>query len=391
MLLRSLPSPKRRRVFFFVFAALLLGGVIVQSVYFPIHKPPPPLTVPVERGDMEVTVVANGTLQPQDLVSVGAQVTGQITALNVALGDRVTHGQLIAEIDSGPFDYALRGAQATLDNLIAQKHGQEAALVLARQTFGREKELIGLDSTSRADFDTAQATMDETAANIASLEAQIAGARINLSTAALNLSYTRISAPIDGTVVAVVTRQGQTVTSGFSTPTIVLIANLDTMIVKARISEADVARVAPGQKVYFTTLGDIDKKHWGTLHTIDPAPESFIDSATGKAANTTNPSIYYNGRFEVANSDGKLRPDMTVEVNVVLAEAANVLTVPSVALGPKAPSGKDTVKILDADGKEQTREITLGINNNVKAQVLDGLKEGDKVVAGTVPPAEGQK
>jgi membrane fusion protein, macrolide-specific efflux system len=363
---------------------VLLTGIAFESGSILPAKSLPPLTVPVYRSDLEVTVGAHGTLEPSELVAVGAQVTGQITTLNVVLGERVHRGQIVANIDSDPFEYALRSAQASLDNLIAQERGQEAALVLARANYKRQKALIAVNGTSQQALDEARKTLDDAQAQVESYKAQIAGARISVRTAALNISYTRISTPIDGTVVAVMVQKGQTVTAGYSTPTIVMIADLKTMIVKANISEADVARVKPGQKAYFTTLGDTNRKYWGILESIDPVPDRFIDAANGKSGYADNGAIYYNGRLRVANPDGKLRPNMTVEVNFVLAQAQKALTVPSAALMPGASPNHQSLKILEPDGKIKTRDVVVGLDNGVQAQVLEGVGEGDKVVLETV-------
>ena len=365
---------------------LVLGalGVWLQGRYFPIHKPPPPLTVAAKRGDIETAVVATGTLQPKELVSVGAQVTGQIRALKVAVGDKVAVGQLIAEIDSATEDNALKGARATLTGLEAQRHGKSATLALIQRQYDREKALFDLGVSSRDGFEIVQASLTTAQTDVESLDQQIVAARIALNTAEVNVGYTRITAPIDGVVVAVVTKQGQTVNSIQAAPTIVLLAKLDVMEVKTEISEADVDRVAPGQKVYFTTMGAPDHRYWATLASIDPVPESLVNSTTGRfnggGNGVSNPSVYYSGRFDIDNPDGKLRAEMTVEVNIVQAEAKNVVTIPSLALQAKAASGKDTVEVLDAKGKITKREVKVGLNNNVAAEIAEGLEPDEKVV-----------
>jgi macrolide-specific efflux system membrane fusion protein len=148
------------------------------------------------------------------------------------------------------------------------------------------------------------------------------------------------------------------------------------MTVSSEISEADVARVTPGQKVYFTTLGDPNKRHYAELRAIEPAPAS-IESETRVSTGT---AVYYNGLFDVDNSDGSLRTGMTAQVYIVLRQAENVLALPAAALGAATPDGRRTVQIVNRSGDVETRTVSIGLNNSVLAEVKDGLREGEQVV-----------
>jgi macrolide-specific efflux system membrane fusion protein len=201
----------------------------------------------------------------------------------------------------------------------------------------------------------------------------------------LDLGYTKISSPIDGVVVAIVTKEGQTVNANQSAPTIIKVARLDRMTIKVEISEADVVRVKPGQRVYFTILGEPDSQYPAVLKSIEPAPESIKDddsSTSSSSSSSTSVAIYYMGVLEVPNDDGKLRISMTTQVNIVLAEAQNALVIPSAALGDKNKEGRYLVRV--ENGPEQTDEqwVKIGLNNNVQAEVLEGLREGQRVVIG---------
>jgi membrane fusion protein, macrolide-specific efflux system len=384
-------KPRRRRWKYIAAAAVvvIVIGMAVQRKLFPLHPAAQLLTVPATIADIELDVVANGTLQPKQLVNVGAQVSGQLKSLKVNLGDRVAKHQLIAEIDPALAENALRSAQATLNSLRAQRRSAAASLVLAEQTFHREEALVTQGFTSRGDYETATATLDGRRADIEALDAQIVGAEITLNTAQVNVGYTKIVAPIDGTVVGIVTKQGQTVNSAQTAPTIVMLAKLDDMVVTAQISEADVAKVATGQTVYFTTLGDPDHRYYGKLQTLDPAPESFVDDNNGSNGSSNrrntalNNSVYYLARFDTDNTAGKLRSGMTVQVNIVLDEAKHAITIPSVALGKRTAAGHDTVQVVNAAGRTETRDVRVGLNNNVTAQIIDGLKADERVVAGS--------
>lgn len=206
-------------------------------------------------GNVEQTVLASGTLKPVKLVAVGAQVSGRVTALKVNLGQTIKTGDLIAEIDSLTQLNALRTAQAALQSTRAQRVEKEATLVNAEATLARQQLTWAQHASSRADYDSAEATVKTIRAQIAQLDAQIVQADVAVETARINLGYTRITAPINGTVLAIVTQEGQTVNAVQSAPTIVVLGQLDTMTVRVEISEADIVHVRPDQPVYFTILG----------------------------------------------------------------------------------------------------------------------------------------
>ena len=210
--------------------------------------------------------------------------------------------------------------------------------------------------------------------------------RASVESARVNLGYTKIVSPIDGIVVALVVQQGQTVNANQTTPTIIKVAQLDTVTVKTQISEADVVKVEPGLPVYFTILGQPDQRYHAQLRTIEPATDAILTEGTGVSSSSTSAStttaIYYNGLFDVPNPDNKLRISMTAQVTIVRAQAKGVVIIPASALGPRGQDGRYSVRVLGADGQPTPRHIRVGINNNVNAEVTEGLAEGDKVVLG---------
>lgn len=377
-----------------VVALVLAGGGVAAWWYF-LGQPEArtvPDTVSVTRGDIETTVLASGVLEASSLVSVGAEVSGRIEAIHVTLGQDVKKGDLIAELDSLDQENAVKSAQAALAAIEAQKRNQEAVLVKAEAALARSQQLSAGSLVSKTDLDTAQAAVDQAKAQIDQLSAQIDQANLTVDSTKLNLARTRIVAPSDGTVVALVVEEGQTLNANTSTPTIAKIANLDTMVIKAEISEADVVKVKPGQKVYFTILGDPDNRIEATLREIEPAPTSINSDTTNDSAST---AIYYNGLFDVPNPDHGLRISMTAEVTIVLDEARNVLTVPARLVTQKGPDGGVMVMVYDPATQEtHPQRIEVGLNNNITAQVTSGLEEGQQVVSGglvTVSrPAGGQ-
>ncbi|KPA99601.1 efflux RND transporter periplasmic adaptor subunit [Pseudomonas asplenii] len=314
-------------------------------------------------------------------MEVPAPKAGVIKSLKVKLGDKVKEGQWLAEIDPVVLQNALRQAQVNEQNLTAQKQAAAAQLKDAKSTYERYKQLREDDAISKQDFETAQSNFEVRTANLLSLEAQIRDARIQVETARVNLGYTRIVAPISGDVVGIVTQEGQTVIANQLAPVILKLADLDTMTIKAQVSEADVIHISPGQEVYFTILGDVDKRYYAKLRGTEPAPQNFLETQTAGTPKQ-NTAVFYNALFDVPNPDHRLRISMTAQVHIVRDRAKEVLTVPVAALGEKNKDGTFPVRVLDAQGQAQVRNVQTGINNNVRVEIKTGLAEGDKVVIG---------
>jgi macrolide-specific efflux system membrane fusion protein len=360
---------------------VVLGGAGFGAWWYFLAAPEAatvPNTVVVGRGDIERTVLASGVLEANSLVSVGAEVSGRIEAVHVALGQEVKKGDLIAEIDSLDQENAVKTAQAVLAGIEAQKRSQEATLAKAEAALARNQQLNANSLVSQTDLETAQAAVDSAQAQIDQLAAQIAQSELSVESAELDLARTRIVAPSDGTIVALLVDEGQTVNASSSIPTIVKIADLDTMVIKAEISEADVVRVEAGQRVYFTILGEPDVKIDATLREVEPAPTSISsDTASSDSA------VYYNGLFDVPNPDHKLRISMTAQVTIVLDEVQDALVLSSGLVSRKDPQGNTIVAVYDpASQTVEPRRIEVGLNNNVMAEIRSGLSEGEQVVSG---------
>ncbi|WP_180898214.1 efflux RND transporter periplasmic adaptor subunit [Martelella soudanensis] len=378
---------KSRTIATIVFVLVVLGGAGYWLWNrYEAPKGQLPATTAVTRGDIEETVLATGIVKPVRLVAVGAQASGRITHVAVKLGETVRQGDLIAEIDSGTQENALRTAQAALDNARAQLQEKQATLKLNQQKLERYTELFNKNTGTRADYESALAEVDVTTAQIAAIRAAIVEAEVAVDTAKVNLGYTRITAPSDGTVLAIVSQEGQTVNATQSAPTIVVLGQLDRMTVRTEISEADITKVSPGMPVTFTVFGDPDTVYRSTLESIEPAPESVkTDSSFSTSSSTSSSSseaVYYNGVFTVPNDDGTLKTYMTAEVEIVLGTASNVLTIPSSVLGTPDGDGRYTVQVLDDAGKITPARIEIGLDNRVRVEVKSGLSEGDRIATG---------
>jgi macrolide-specific efflux system membrane fusion protein len=276
--------------------------------------------------------------------------------------------------------------EAALSALRAQRDRVKAVLRQTEFAFRRQGDIIAGRAGTRQDYEAAEAAYASARADLAALDAQIEGATVNVRNARTELAYTRITAPIDGTVVAIVTKQGQTVISSQSAPTIVRLADLATMSVKAKVSEADIGRLRPGMPVHFSTLSQPNRRYETTLRTIDPAPDQIAieanapyQAAGSSTSGTENPAIYFNARFEIANEDGALKPLMTALVGFVLEEVKDAILVPAAAL-QRIGNKQARLNILDRDGRPEERRVRTGLANGAEVQILDGVAPGESVI-----------
>lgn len=367
------------------------------------------LTAEARRGNLEDTVTATGTLQPKDFVDVGTQVSGQVKRLHVEVGAVVKAGQLLAEIDPSVYQAKVDGDRAQLQNQSAQLSDRLAQLALAELQLARQQNMAREDATTAEALQSAEATRQSALAQANSVRAQMRQTESTLRGDEANLGYTKIFAPIGGTVVSQAAKQGQTLNANQQAPVVMRIANLSTMTVQAQVSEADVPKLKIGMDVYFTTLGGDGRRFRGKLRQIPPTPT------------VVNNVVLYDALFDVANPDQALMTQMTAQVFFVAASARDAVLVPLAALRPaareggkgkrsargtgdrgkgeRAPGadpraqfarGSATVSVMGADGKTEDRAVKVGVMNRVSAEILSGLEPGEKVVIGEKPAAKAQ-
>lgn len=406
---------KRYRLWLIAFVVLAL----IATAYFLFANKNGPsktaqATITVSRGDIENLVTATGSLQPRDYVDVGAQVSGQLKVLHVDVGSEVKKGDLLAEIDATVYLAKVDATRAQLRNQNALKKDRQSQLRLAEINYKRQKNLLAEEATTQEALESAEASLQSAQAQIASLEAQIEQTLSTLREEEANLEFASIYAPMDGTVVSISARQGQTLNANQSAPTILQLADLSVMTVQAQVSEADVSKLYKDMPVYFTTLGGEGRRWYSQLAKIEPTPV------------VNNNVVLYNALFDVPNKGGLLMTQMTAQVFFIVSEAHDVLQVPVSALkfappmmakksepladatandghttapkdagesrekraeGEKTPriAGKvrerrATVQVLNAKGDVETRDVVVGVSSRVQAQIISGLNEGDKVV-----------
>lgn len=417
--LKQQPFLKRPRVLISgVIVVLLLGWAVWQWIGDKGATSTTRVTQTVERGNIENLVTATGILQPRDYVDVGAQVSGQLKVLHVDVGSNVKKGDLLAEIDATLYLASVDASRAQLRNQKAQMSERQASLKLAESNFRRQQNLFKEEATTREAFENAEASLAAAKAQIESLSAQIQQTESSLRAEEAKLEYASIYAPMDGTVVSIAAKQGQTLNANQTAPLLMRLADLSVMTVKAQVSEADVGKIKAGMDVYFTTLGSEGRRWYSTLSRIEPTPENL------------NNVILYNALFDVPNDKRELMSDMTAQVFFVAAQAKNVLTLPMAALtilpprsetravptsessskeqrpsphsgeggvptsspetrtrGPRADitplaegERRARVNVITASGSVEEKWIVVGVSNRVTAEIKSGLNEGDVVV-----------
>ncbi len=330
-------------------------------------------TAQVKMGNIESLVGAIGTLSPRYSIDIGAQVSGQVTKLAVTPGIKINKGDLLVEIDASIQQATVDASHAELASLQAKLSSRQAVATLAIQQFKRQKMLFNDKFTSEDAYHLAIANIKSSEANVKELVAQIKQQTSRLKADEARLSYTKIYAPTTGTVLSVSATEGQTLNATYSTPIILNIADLSTMTVKAKVAEADIRYIKPNMTVWFTTLGDDIRRWHSHVRQILPAPPQSDKLA-----------VFYTVLFDVNNADGALMPGMTTKVFFVIDFAENVLIAPLSGLhAVKDKTNIYTARVLESsEAKPKIQEITIGRYDILNAEILNGLKQGSKIVTG---------
>ena len=339
----------------------------LYSIYAPTSNDEAQLLAPVRRGDIETTIVATGQLEPKRYVEVGAQVSGQVDAIYVEEGDVVSEGQLLVDIDATVFRTQVQKTEANLENKRAQLEQLKAERELAILRAKRNERLHAQDAVSEDEVYASQTNVRVLDSKISASIAQIKADEASLEGDRATLGFAKIYAPIAGTVATIKVRQGQTLNANQNAPTLLQISDLNTMTVRAEVSEADVGKLYPGMPVYFTTLGDTRTRYHSTVRQVLPTP------------NVVNDVVLYQVLIDIQNDSGALMDAMTTQVFFVQEQKTDTLLVPLAAI--KGPPRNPFVLVATEQGNEQ-RQVKVGIRNRTVAEILDGLSEGEQVVVG---------
>ncbi len=373
--------------------ALLVVACLIPVIGIAAWQLQPPgrdslATVTVTRGNIENSVTALGTLQPRRYVDVGAQASGQIRKIHVEAGDQVQEGQLLVEIDPSTQKAKLDASRYAIENLKAQLQEQKAQHALARQKYQRQQRLAAGNATREEDVQTAQSELSATQARVEMFQAQILQAQASLRRDEAELGYTRIYAPMTGTVVAVDARVGQTLNAQQQTPLILRIAKLSPMTVWAEVSEADIGHVKPGMTAYFTTLSGGNRRWTSSVRQILPIPPKPLNETQGSGSpSSSNKSgsgrvVLYTVLLDVDNSDNALMAEMTTQVFFVAGQVKDALTAPVAALQDSTSADRQTARVVAENGRIEERVVRLGISDRLRVEVLEGLSEGDHLLIG---------
>lgn len=367
----------------FLFALVALAALFGCKAWFK-DEPVSYITEPVIRKNIEKTVNATGEVKAIELVTVGAQTSGKIEYLPVKVGQRIQKGDLIAQIDSTTQENDVNSTKAKLTSLKAQLNAAEISAKIAEKQFIREQRLLKKNAASQEDFENAKDAFEAAKAKVTELKASIAETALALNTAETNLGYTKITAPLDGVVVSVPVKTGQTVNAAMNTPTIVQIADLSQMEILIEISEGDIGKVHTGAKVTYTVLSAPETVYETTLKSIDPGLTLLTNGEYTEVVGSDE-AIYYYGRLVVDNPDGALRIGMTTQNVIYVAQADNVLTVPVLAV--KKDGAQSYVNVLTPTGIQRHAVIT-GLSDGVDIEIKSGVSDHDTVVIAQMSESE---
>ncbi len=391
------------------FAAAVLAAAAAGVWYFGFSgsaKTPVYRTVPITRGALEVTVVANGTVNPMRTVSIGSELSGIVRRVNVDVNSIVKAGDVLIELDDSNLKANVNQAKASLASAKAALAEARATLVEAEAKMRRYEELnktSGGRLPSRTELDVQKATVLKSQAGVQSALAAIDDAQATLDTRLTDLSKSQIKSPVDGVVLARTVEPGYAVAASLQAVELLTVAtDLRELELQVDVDEADVGQVKDGQNATFTVASYPNKKFDATLTKVAYGPTTSTDNV-----------ITYTAYLDVKNPKLELRPGMTATATIRTARSDDVLLVPSTALRfkpvvkgeqkqntalmmpPHRASGNKTAKevtlaqyervqtvyVLDEAGKAKPIEIVTGLTNGRMTEVISGpLQEGDKVI-----------
>lgn len=354
--------------------AAVIIVIIIGAIGFAGSKQVKYNTKTLKRCTITEVVEASGTINPVNTVSVGSTVSGLIKEIYVDYNDVVKKGQILAQIDPANFEATVQQNQAQINNARANLAKLQAIANYDQKQYVRYKNLYAKNFVAKSELDEKLSTYQSDIAQINAAKAQINQYQASLKTALTNLGYTKIIAPVDGTVISREIDLGSPVAASFQAPELFTIAqDLTKMQIEVSVSEADIGKVEEGQDVTYTLDGYPDSTFKGkvTQVRLSPTTESNV--------------VTYTVIVDVNNEDLKLKPGMTANVSIITDKSENVLCVPNMALkftpdinGPKYKN--QGIWILEKN-KPKRIEIETGANNDSSTEVIsDALNEGTEVI-----------
>lgn len=333
-------------------------------------------TQKIENGDIMESITASGTINPLSTVSVGSQASGRIAEIYVDYNSVVKKGQLLALIDQENAKATVQQREAALEIAKAQVNVEENNIKYYKKALNRISKLNASKYSTEKDLEAAERDYDNAVAQLILEQAQVKQAQASLNSAQTELSYTEIKAPVDGIVISKAVEVGQTVAASFETPELFSVAeDLTKMQIEASVVEADIAKVKEGQKVRFTVDSYADDYFYGTVTQVR------------NEATTTSNVVTYTVVIGIDNTNMKLKPGMTANVEIITAEEKGVMLVPNQALrfyiddSDNAKRYKDRGVWIIKNGHPERVTVKIGVSDDDNTQILEStLKIGDEVI-----------
>jgi len=372
-----------------IWAKLVLLGILVGigfCIYrfsFKASAMPRYRTAKVTRGNIEDVVEASGPLAPINTTEVGALVSGEILKIYVDYNSQVKKGDLMALIDPTQIQADYDQAEASLSSAKEELESAQMSYNLAQANLNRYKTLYKKNYVAKTDLEQYELAFINAKSGLNSAESRVLQLQASLDRAQKNLDNTRIIAPIDGIVLTKKVSEGQSLTSGYSTPEMFTLAqDLTKMQIEAKVSEADVVKIKEGQEAQFTLDGYPDEKFKGIIRQV----RTNYGSSSYSNNNSSSTSTTYTVVIDVDNQDGKFMPGMTATITIKVQDKKDVLLVPNEALrfSPSFNHEKyNTTGVwIEEPGKEPKREsVTIGIISDKMTEIKSGdIQEGQTVI-----------
>ncbi len=334
------------------------------------------ITKDITKGTITEYVEASGTIKPINTIAVGTQVSGTVSRIYVDYNSQVKKGQLLAELDPSLFQSNVDQSTAKLSNAQAAYSKAMANLEYKKNNYQRYEHLYAKNYVSRDDVELARSNYLTAQADVAAARAEMNASQATLNNNLTNLGYSKITSPVDGTVISRAVDVGQTVAASFNTPTLFEVAeDLTKMQIETSVSEADIGKIKVGQTAEYTLDGYPDKTFTGAVTQVR------------LASTTTNNVVTYTVIVSVDNSDGFAIPGMSANVSVITGQAKDVLVVDNKALKFSPPDNTqkyETQGIWILKDNEPVRcNVKLGLSDDNKTQIIsDEIQEKDKVIIG---------
>ncbi|MBR1617402.1 efflux RND transporter periplasmic adaptor subunit [bacterium] len=362
-----------KKIYIIIFTALIIVFGLIYFLFF--NKETIKYTTKeIKKETITQYVEASGTLKPVNTIEVGTQVSGTVAKIYVDYNSVVKKGDLLAELDPSLFQSNVDQSEAKLRNAKASYNKIKSMLEYKKNNYQRYKHLFEKNYVSKDDVELALSNYLQAKAELDAASAEVSAASASLNNNLTNLRYSKITSPVDGTVISREVDVGQTVAASFNTPTLFEVAkDLTKMQIETSVSEADIGKIKVGQTAQYTLDGYQDKTFEGKV------------SQVRLASTTTNNVVTYTVIISVDNEEGIIIPGMSANVSIIVAQAKDALCADNKAF-KYSPSDnsqkyeKQGIWILEK-GKPKRIEIKSGIYDDNKTQIISNeIKEGDKVI-----------